>query len=167
MAGNKYTTFDDTDQITKEIASNNSSSGPGDANKIVSLNAAGEIDSTMIPSLEVLNLPTSETLAAGDYIYINGSGEATLASAASGGNAAIGYVKVAAVHPTTVDVYFDGLNTALSGLTVGDQYFLSDTTPGGITDTAPVGSNKIIESLGWAINATTIQTNFTAPIKRA
>jgi hypothetical protein len=163
----KYTTWSDADQQTLEIEATDVSSGVGNAGDIVALNSKGEIDKTMLPNVEIKNLTAAENLTAGDYIYIDGSGEVRLASAAAAGNAAIGYVEDTVLATNTVDVYFDGTNAALTGLTVGDQYFLSDTTPGGVTNTAPVGANKIIESVGWAISATEIQTNFTAPIKRA
>lgn len=163
----KYTTWDDVDQISKEIEATDTSAGAGNAGDIVALNSAGLIDDTMLPDREVRSVTAGEGLSAGDYVYIDGAGEARLASAASGGNAAIGYVLDTVIAAASVDVYFDGMNTGLSGLTPGDQYFLDDTTPGDVTNTAPVGSNKIIESVGWAVSATEIQTNFTAPIKRA
>lgn len=163
----KYTGWDDTDQIAKEVEGLVTSAGAGDSGKIPALNASGKIDDTMLPGHEVLIMNAGENVAAGDYVYVDGSGEARLASAAVAGNAAIGYVLDTVTATNPVKVHFDAINSALSGLTVGDQYFLSDVTPGGVTNTAPVGANKIIESLGWAISATEIQTNFTAPIKRA
>lgn len=48
MAGNKFLT-NNAGSIT-EVASNNTSAGAGDANKIVSLNASGVLDSTIVNS---------------------------------------------------------------------------------------------------------------------
>lgn len=163
----KYTTWDDVDQISKEVEATDTSAGAGNAGDIVALNSAGLIDDTMLPDREVRSVTAGEALSAGDYVYINGAGEARLASAAPAGNAAIGFVLDTVIATASVDVYFDGMNSGLAGLTTGDQYFLSDVTAGGITNTAPVGANKIIESVGWAVSATEVQTNFTAPIKRA
>lgn len=164
---NKYTTWSDADQISVEVEATDVSAGAGDAGKIPALNSAGEIDKTMLPNVEIKNLPSGENLAAGDYVYIDSSGDVRKASGAAAGNAAIGFVEDSVTAPAAVDVYFDGTNSSLSALTVGDQYFLDDTTPGAITDTAPVGANKIIQSIGWAISATEIPTQFGPPLKRA
>jgi hypothetical protein len=86
----KYTTWDDVDQITKEIEATDTSAGAGNAGDIVALNAKGEIDKTMLPNVEIKNLSTGETLSAGDYVYIDSAGEVRLASGASGGNPARG-----------------------------------------------------------------------------
>ena len=48
MAGNKY--LSNNAGTTTEVASVNSSSGAGDANKIVSLNASGVLDATIVNS---------------------------------------------------------------------------------------------------------------------
>jgi hypothetical protein len=164
---NKYIEWSDTDQTNKEVEGLVTSSGASDSGKIPALNAKGEIDKTMLPNVEIKNLPSGENLTAGDYVYVDSSGDVRKASGAAAGNAARGYVEDNVTAPANVDVYFDGTNASLSGLTVGDQYFLDDTTPGGITNTAPVGANKIIQSVGWAISATEIPTQFGQPIKRA
>lgn len=45
--------------------------------------------------------------------------------------------------------------TGLSGLTIGTEYFLSETA-GAITDTAPTTSGAIIQRIGKALSATTL-----------
>jgi hypothetical protein len=50
----------------------------------------------------------------------------------------------------------DGMNTSLSGLTVGSRYFL-DTTNGLVTTTAPVAAGNLEQSLGIAITATALR----------
>lgn len=69
MAGNKYLRIG-TSGRPQENASVNSSSGAGDANKIVALNAAGQIDSTMLPEIPTFSVLASENLAAGDLINL-------------------------------------------------------------------------------------------------
>jgi len=164
---NKYTTWSDADQISVEVEATDVSAGAGDAGKIPALGPDGKLSPTMLSETEVKSLPSGENLAAGDYVYVDSSGDVRKASGAAAGNAARGYVLDSVTAPAAVLVYFDGTNSALSGLTVGDQYFLDDTTPGAATNTAPVGANKIIQSVGWAISATEIPTQFGVPIKRA
>ncbi len=163
----KYLEWSDTDQTNKEVEGLQTSAGAADDGKIPALNAKGEIDKTMLPNVEIKTRVAGENLNAGDYIYIDATQEARKASAAVAGNAAIGYVEDTVLAAANVDCYFDGTNGSLAGLTPGDQYFLDDTTPGTVTDTAPIGANKILQSVGWAISATEIQTNFGTPIKRA
>ena len=47
-----------------------------------------------------------------------------------------------------------GLNQAVSGLTVAATYYLSSATPGGITTTAPVAAGTISQEVGFALSAT-------------
>jgi len=164
---NKYVEWSDTDQTMKEVEATTVSAGAGDSGKIVALNASGEIDPTMLPVSDVKNLPSGENLTAGDFVYVDSSGDVRKASGAAAGNPSIGYVRDSVVSPANVNIYFEGVNASLAGLTTGDEYFLSDTTPGGVTNTAPVGANKIIQSIGNAISATEIVFEPARPVKRA
>jgi hypothetical protein len=58
--------------------------------------------------------------------------------------------------PADATVYFNGINTQLSGLTLGSHYFLA-TTPGGETTTAPSANGNVVQYLGKAISATEIE----------
>ena len=100
----------------------------------------------------------AEALTAGDFVYIDSAGEVARASAASGGNKAVGYVKDSALLGASVTVYFEGTNDALSGLTPGTEYFLSDTTPGGVVTAAslPADTGELVQKLGLATSATTL-----------
>jgi hypothetical protein len=62
-----------------------------------------------------------------------------------------------------VDVYFEGTNTQLTGLTGGAMYFLS-TTAGGVTSTAPSASGNVVQKLGRALSATEINFEPSDPI---
>lgn len=163
----KYIEWNDAEQTNKEVEGLQESSGAADAGKIPALNAKGEIDKTMLPNIEIKTRLAAENLTAGQYVYIDAAEEVNIASADVGGNPTFGYVEDTVLAGASVDVYFDGTNASLSALIPGDEYFLSDVTPGAVVNTAPVGANKIIQSVGYAISPTEIQTNFSRPIKRA
>lgn len=58
--------------------------------------------------------------------------------------------------------------SAYTGLIVGKEYFLSDTIPGGLTVTPPVGSGHIVQKIGTAIESDTLFVNLTTlPIIRS
>jgi len=49
--------------------------------------------------------------------------------------------------------------SAYVGLVPGTRYFLSDTVPGGITDTPPDGTGHVVHSVGIAVDPTTLYIN--------
>jgi len=160
MAGRKFMTLSGGKKVL--TASNNSSAGAADANKIVSLNADGLIDPSMLTDSDVTNMVSSENLTAGDYINIfddAGTVKARLADN-SNGRPAHGYVKDTVTAPATVNVYFEGANANLSGLTEGARIYLG--TVGGIIET-PLDPDTITgdihQLLGIAISDTEVNTD--------
>jgi hypothetical protein len=156
--------------IQQEVAIN-SSAGAGDANKIPKLDAGGRIDTTMMPvgiGADTKSIATSEDLAAGDFVNIwNSTGvKARKADATTAGKEAQGFVLAATTSGQNATVYFEGINTALSGLTVGAKQFLS-TTAGGRTETAPSASGNVVQSIGVAVSATEIAFEAQSPITLA
>lgn len=145
------------------------SSGAADAGKIPALTAAGLLDESLMPpgvAAETVVLPSSENLAAGDFVNFwldTGTLKARMADA-DNGRPANGFVKDAVTSPANATVYPLGvLNTNLSGLTVGATYFLS-ATPGGVTDDISAFSNgDIVQRLGVAVSATAILTEQNVP----
>jgi len=137
------------------------SAGAGDSGKTVALDAAGKIDSTMMPTgvgADTKTFVASETLAAGDLVNIwNDSGTAKARKAdASGGaaKAADGFVLAGFASAATATVYFDGTITGLSGLTGGTIYFLSGSSAGTPTATAPSTTAYNCQIVGKALSAT-------------
>lgn len=131
----------------------------GQAGKIVGLDSSGRLDPTIMPVGVVADTysgTAGEALVAGDLVYINASGNVVRASAASGGNDAMGFVLTNVNNAASALVYLEGRNTALSSLTVGSRYYLSDSTPGGITDTPVTGSGKRHQYVGKAITTTSL-----------
>lgn len=131
----------------------------GEAGDIVALDGTGRLSTTIMPvgvAADSYSGNAAEALTAGDFVYVNASGEVAKASANSGGYDADGFVLSSFTLGASAVVYLEGRNTARSGLTVGSRYYLSDSTPGGITDTPVTGAGKRHQFIGKAITATTI-----------
>lgn len=155
--------------LPTEEATIQTSAGAGDAGKVPHLDSNGKLDSTMMPAgigTDSIVASTGETIAAGDFVYIGAAGAIFKADANDVSKAAVGFCLTGGTHPTTVTVYFEGTNTALIGLTAGTRYFLSESTPGGVTATAPTGANDIVQSLGVAHSATALNFEAGVPIVR-
>lgn len=160
MAGNKY--LANNAGKMKEVAAVQSSAGAGDAGKIPALDSTGLLDLTMMPTgvaAEVFTAVTSENLTAGDFVnWYSNSGTLTVRKADATTNAkpANGFVLANVTSPASATVYLiSNRNTALSGLTVGQDYWLA-TTAGQITATAPSASGNIVQLLGTAISTTVL-----------
>lgn len=160
------------------------SAGAADANKLPALNASGILDDTIVNAsttsaadviikagadgkMDTSFLPSgvgaatesivaSEALSAGSFVNIwdnAGTSNVRLADASTSGKEANGYVLAAVSSGAVATVYFSDTNTQVTSLTVGVQY-LSATTPGAATSTAPTGSGQLVQILGKAISAT-------------
>lgn len=145
------------------VNAKNTSAGAGDAGKIVQLDAAGRIDTTMMPvgiGADTATITTSEALAAGDLVNIHNSTGAKVrkADATTAGKEAHGFVLAAAGAGAAATVYFEGSNTGVTGQTPGVA-FLS-TTAGRTQATAPTGAGQVVQRVGFATSATAL--NFDA-----
>jgi predicted small secreted protein len=138
--------------------------GGASADKIPSLDANGLLDASMMPvgiGADTASIVSSENIAAGDFvnIYDNGGTPTIRKAIADGtGKTADGFVLNGVTSPAAGLVYFEGKNTAKSGLTIGAKYFLSSTVAGGVTTTAPNGAGQEVQSIGKAISATSLTT---------
>lgn len=143
----------------KQIAAVVTSSGAADADKIVSTGADGKIDSSLLPTGvgdETTIIAASEDLAGGDFVNIwndGGTIKVRKADATAEGKEADGYVVDAVTSGNDATVYFEGVNSGLTGLTLGARYYLS-ATAGAATSTAPSGSGNVVQYLGRAKSAT-------------
>lgn len=146
------------------INSKTTSAGAGDTGKIPALDSSGRLDTSFMPvgiAADTSSVATSETLAAGDFVNIyNNGGTAAVrkADATIAGKEANGFVLSAFTHPATAVVYFEGNNTAVTGRTPGKQYL--STTAGTSTTTAPSGSGNVVQYIGVATSATSINVEF-------
>lgn len=148
------------------------SAGAGDAGKVVVLDSAGKLDSSMMPTgigEDSLNIVASEALTGGDFINVwNNAGTANVrkADAASAGKEAHGFVLTSYAQSASAKVYFEGTNTACSGLTPGVQ-FLSSTTAGKTASAPPTGTGKVCQRVGLALSATSINFEGGIPVTLA
>lgn len=145
---------------TQETAIN-TSAGAGDASKLIKLDSSGRIDATMMPigtDIETQSITTSEALSAGDLVNLwNSTGlKARKADATAAGKEAHGFVLASASSGAAAQVYFDGIVSGLSGMTVGARQFLA-TTAGARTETAPSGGGNMAQIVGVALSATTMK----------
>jgi hypothetical protein len=160
------------DQISgnaREVNATVASAGAADAGKIIGLDASGRIDVTMMPTgigADTASVTTSEALAAGDFVNIHESTGVKVrkASAASVATEAHGFVLSAFASGAAALVYFEGTNpTGQSGLTGGDV-FLSPTTPGKGQSAVPTTAGQIVQVIGTAVSATSVNAGVQRPI---
>jgi len=149
------------------VNSKTTSAGAGDSGKLPALDGSGRLDTSFMPvgiGADTLTVATSETLAAGDLVNIwDDTGAAVRkADATTAGKEAHGFVLAAFTHPTTATVYFEGTNTGVSGKTPGVQFLL--TAAGTSGSTAPSGSGNVVQKLGVATSATSINFEPQQPI---
>lgn len=154
----------------QEVEATTSSAGASSAGKIPALDTGGRLDQSMMPVGVTPDTHTGtafEAIAAGAFVYVRSDGQVANASAAAGGTAADGFVLAASASGANAVVYFEGRNTARTGMTAGTPYFLSDSVAGSITATAPTGVGKLYQIVGKAVTATAMTTEMSAPVIRA
>ena len=95
---------------------------------------------------------TSHGFTTGQAIYFNG----TIWALAEANNAdTLGIAIVSYVDANDFDAYLEGEITGLSGLTAGQYYFVSDTTAGALTTTAPTATTSFTNPILFSLSATT------------
>lgn len=168
---NKYLAVG-TSGMQEEVEGLQSSAGAGDAGKIPALDSTGRFSTTMMPvgiGADVKSIEAGEDLAGGDFVnlYDDTGLKCRKADASDSGKQADGFVLAAATTGNNATVYFEGINTQLSGLTAGSKYFLSATSAGEPDTAIPSTTNHIVQFLGKAISATEISFEPGEPMKRA
>ncbi|MEQ1709440.1 MAG: hypothetical protein ABL864_14025 [Terricaulis sp.] len=151
-----------------ETSANDSSAGAGDAGKIVALDASGKLDTSLMPTgigADTAVITASENLAAGDLVNVHSSTGAKVrkADASTSGKTAHGFVLSAVTSGNPATVYFEGSNTQVTGLTPGVQY-LSASTAGLATLTAPSGTGQVVQIVGIATDAAVLNFQSGTPI---
>ena len=139
-----------------------SSAGATDSGKTPQTDSSGRIDLSFMPvgvAAEVATIAASENLAAGDFVNIwnsAGTAKARKADGSTSGKIAHGFILSAVTSGNNATVYLPGsTNTQVTGQTPG-TVFLSASTPGAPTATAPSGSGNVVQELGTALSATAI-----------
>ena len=140
------------------------SAGSADSGKIVALDGSGKLDTTLLPTgvgQDVLTLTASEALSAGDFVNVFDNGGVVnmrKADATTTGKAADGFVLASVSSAATGTFHALGsFNDGLTGLTVGAIYYL-DTTAGAAVATRPSTTGNVVQRLGRAVAADTIDT---------
>jgi hypothetical protein len=143
------------------------SSGASSAGKLTALNSAGQLDLSVLPTgvgPDTQSILASEAISAGAFVNVySNAGTANIRNAdnTAAGKQAHGFVLSAVSSGTNGLVYFVGNNTAVTSQTVGNVYL---GTVGAATSTAPSGSGNVVQLLGVATSATSINTNAQQPI---
>ena len=113
------------------------------------------------------NATAFQDVTDGDALYMRTSdGQVGKASAADGtieNATVVGFANATVSANSTVKVIVTGLKT-LSSLNAGDLFFLSDSTAGAITDTAPSGAGKAITRVGEASTANDLAIHIEPPV---
>jgi hypothetical protein len=166
MAAQKFLT-NNAGRVT-EAQALSVSSGAGDVDKLVALDATGKIPSGFLPSTSAPNqsVVSSENLSAGNVVNVyNNAGTLNVRKAdnAAAGKEANGFVLAGVTSPAAGTVTFvGGVITGLSSLTPGARYYLG--VAGAVTATAPTASGAIVQCVGIALSATTLLFNPEDPI---
>lgn len=157
MAAGKY--VDIVSGVLTQKVSVETSAGAGDEGKLVSLNASGQVDATMLGGAYTANVTAGNTVAVGDMCYVVAAGTISSALATAIGTIAQGYATDGGAAGTPATIVFSGINAGVSGLTAGVEYYLSSATPGAITATPPSTPTEIVQPIGFATSATSLVFN--------
>lgn len=158
----KFITLENGRQKLVSIESVAESAGATDANKLVKTDTDGKLNPSVLPTgvgADTLSIPASEDIGAGSFVNIfddAGTTKARKADASAAGKEANGFILSTANTGENALVYFEGSNNALTALVPGSRYYLSATTAGTASVTAPTADGAVVQYLGVAISATTI-----------
>lgn len=109
-------------------------------------------------------IEAGEALTAPCLVAIDPSTQTVVyADATMEGLETVGFVLTSVALGADATVYFSGRITGLSSLTIGSRQYM-DTTPGGITETPPSTSGNVVQCVGIALTATTIDFRKAEPI---
>lgn len=146
--------------IQTEVVPNTTSAGSADSGKIIALNGAGQLDSTMLPSglgLDTTSAITSSAISAGQMVnlYSNaGVLTARPADCTAVGSEANAYATAAVASGATGTFFLGGNVTGMSALTPGTTYFLS--TVGAVSTTPPSTAGNVVQIVGKSLSATSL-----------
>jgi hypothetical protein len=155
-----------------EVEATVSSSGATEAGKIIALDGSGKLDNSVLPTgigATVKVAATTENLSAGNLVNLFNDGGTIKArkADASNGRRAHGFVLTGVTSPNNATVYLDGTITGLTGLTPGAAYYLSGSTAGAASATAPTTATYISQEIGIALSTTELNFEEQQPITLA
>lgn len=153
------------------INSKTTSAGSGDTGKIPALDATGRLDTSFMPvgvGADTQVVTASEALSAGAYVNIwssAGAFKVRNADATTAGKEAHGFVLASVLSAGSATVYFEGTNTAVTSMTPGKVFLTA--TPGVGSGTPPSSSGNVVQVLGFATSASTVNFQSEPPITLA
>ena len=122
---------------------------------------------TFAPLQVGFNATAFQDVTDGDALFMRTSdGQVGKASAADGtleNATVVGFANSTVSANGTVRVVVAGLKT-LSSLNAGDLFFLSDSTAGAISTSAPTGAGKAVTRVGEASTATDLAIHIEPPV---
>lgn len=125
-------------------------------------------DSIQVHRMQPILVKASVTIAAGELANLFLSGgviQARKSDASAIGTRAWGWAPNAIAAADMGIIYLQGgWNGGFGGLTIGATYYVSATTPGGISTTAPVAVGTIRQEVGIALSATDLYVRISTPI---
>jgi len=140
---------------------------------------SGDIIEADIAEVDLIEMNNGNagTINICQVVYVDGVDSVDLAQADAGATMdVVGFVKDVTIA-TGIDgmIQTDGILTATTGqwdaitgdtggLTAGTVYYLDESTPGSITDTAPTAGSQYVVQLGRAISTTEMEISISDPI---
>ena len=132
----------------------------GNANEIVATDGSGFIDPSLLPpgiAAKTVSATAVGTVTAGAFVeFFDNAGTPSVRLADDSlGIPANGFVLTAIPDTTVGTVFLSGSNTAVTGLTAGEKYFLA--AAGGVDQAPNVTTNgDVVQLIGTAVSATEI-----------
>lgn len=158
-----------TNGTKQEYTGVGTSAGVSSADEIPKLGSDGRLDTSFMPvgvGVAGETKVAGEALSAGDFVYFDGTSQVMKADATAIGKQARGYVNSSALSGANVLVFYDDLNTGLTGLTPNATYYL-DTVAGGVITPAPTPAvGQIVQAVGYATSPTVLKVDIEEAIIR-
>lgn len=147
--------------VLTNIEATDTSTGVSEAGDIVALDSTGKLDLSLFPTgigPATKTVTVGADVTAGQFVNLyNDSGLKVRPADSTNSRPAHGFVLDTVAAAGSVAVYFEGINNARSGLTIGARYYLS--SGGGVQSTAPATpTDQIHQYLGIATAATEIES---------
>lgn len=121
----------------------------------------------MVANALLENVPCHPSVAVGEVVRATALGEVVQADASSILTAAVLGVVETKSDATTCNVRLSGLSAPVfSGLDVTKVYFLSDSTPGALTTSAPSSSGSVVVRIGQPFSSSALIVGVGSPIVR-
>jgi hypothetical protein len=143
------------------------SAGSADAGKLPALSASGHLDPSVLPTgvgPEVTSFVASETITAGAWVNVwnnNNVFNVRNADGSVAGKDVTGFVLSGGAAGATLNVYTEGINTAVVGMVAGPVYLQKSPGVGGPLPIRGVGA--VHQRIGTALSATAVAMRVAPP----